>query len=62
VKGNPSVKDGNRVGYRWLTKKVWIDEFFDRLGNLPQDAPARTPTTRAKATDAAAAKLQALGA
>jgi hypothetical protein len=52
-----------RAGFRWLLRESDIQTFFHALAVLPTDPPAtRTPTTRANASDTAAAKLQALGA
>jgi hypothetical protein len=52
-----------RVGFRWLLKQSDIDDFFSALGALPTDPPStRSPTARANLSDAASAKLAALGA
>jgi hypothetical protein len=52
-----------RVGGRWLVLRSKLDEFFNALGTLPAERPlVRTPTARAGASNAAAAKLEALGA
>jgi hypothetical protein len=52
-----------RVGGRWLVRSSDLEKFISALGNMPADPPTtRTPTSRAKASDVAAAKLAALGA
>jgi hypothetical protein len=67
------ARDGRRVrlaatraGSRWLVRESDLHSFFEALaadpGNTSPPPAPRTPTARRRASEAAAAKLQRMGA
>jgi hypothetical protein len=62
IDGRRVKLEAQRIGCRWLTSEAALQRFAEALGTPADDAPARTPAARHKASDRADAELRAMGA
>jgi hypothetical protein len=51
-----------RVGWRWLTREEWVDQFISDLSCVPGAPSVRSPTEVKRASERAGRELEAAGA